>query len=74
MDDCRLTVERFATALFQSSIDNRNRKTFRVDFPQILTHFSRAGFFAWCVGGYLRGVLWGKEIPTLKEKRLPTLF
>jgi hypothetical protein len=30
-----------------------------------------AAFFAWCVGGYLRGMLWGKEISVIEEKRLP---
>ncbi len=53
--------------------DNIVRKTFRVNFQQIFTHFFVAAFFAWCVGGYLRGMLWGKEIAAVKEKRLSSL-
>jgi hypothetical protein len=52
--------------------DHIVRKTFRVNFQQVFTHFFLAAFFAWCVGGYLRGMLWGKEIAAIKEKRLPT--
>jgi hypothetical protein len=52
--------------------DNIVRKTFRVNFPQVFTHFFVAAFFAWCVGGYLRGMLWGKEIGAIEEKRLPS--
>jgi hypothetical protein len=48
------------------------RKTFRVNFPQVFTHFFLAAFFAWCVGGYLRGMLWGKEIAVMEERRLPS--
>ena len=33
--------------------DNIVRKTFRVNFPQVFSHFFVAAFFAWCVGGYL---------------------
>jgi len=53
--------------------DNIVRKTFRVNLPQVFKHFFVAAFFAWCVGGYLRGMLWGKEIAAIKEKRLPSL-
>jgi hypothetical protein len=52
--------------------DHIVRKTFRVNFQQVFTHFFVAAFFAWCVGGYLRGMLWGKEIAAIKEKRLPS--
>jgi hypothetical protein len=51
--------------------DNIVRKTFQVNFQQVFTHFFVAAFFAWCVGGYLRGMLWGKEISVIEEKRLP---
>jgi hypothetical protein len=51
--------------------DNIVRKTFHVNFQQVFTHFFVAAFFAWCVGGYLRGILWGKEISVIEEKRLP---
>jgi hypothetical protein len=37
----------------------------------VFAHFFVAAFFAWCVGGYLRGMLWGKELSVIKEKRLP---
>ena len=46
------------------------RKAFHVNLQQVFTHFFVAAFFAWCVGGYLRGLLWGKEISIIKEKRL----
>jgi len=51
--------------------DNIVRKTFHVNFQRVFTHFFVAAFFAWCVGGYLRGMLWGKEVSVIKEKRLP---
>jgi hypothetical protein len=53
--------------------DNIVRKTFRVNLSQLFEHFFVAAFFAWCAGGYLRGMLWGKEIAIIKEKRLPSL-
>ena len=49
------------------------RKAFHVNLQQVFTHFFVFAFFAWCVGGYLRGMLWGKEISTIKDKRLPRL-
>jgi hypothetical protein len=49
------------------------RKTFRVNFQQVFTHFFVAAFFAWCAGGYLRGMVWGKEIAAIEEKRLPSV-
>jgi hypothetical protein len=48
------------------------RKTFHLNLQQVFTHFFLAAFFAWCVGGYLRGMLWGREIAAIEEKRLPT--
>jgi hypothetical protein len=57
-----------ADAVFNNIV----RKAFRVNFSQIFTHFFVAAFFAWCVGGYLRGMLWGKEIAAIEEKRLPS--
>ncbi len=62
-------------ALFMGAdavFDNFLRKTLRVNFQHVFTYFFMAGFFAWCVGGYLRGVLWGKEIAALEAKRLPS--
>jgi hypothetical protein len=62
-------------ALFMGAdamFDNIVRKTFRLNFQQVFTHFFVAAFFAWCVGGYLRGMLWGKEISVIEEKRLPS--
>ena len=56
-----------ADAVFNNIV----RKTLHVNFQQVFTHFFVAAFFAWCVGGYLRGMLWGKEISVIKEKRLP---
>ena len=52
--------------------DNIVRKTFRVNFQRVFTHFFVVAFFAWCVGGYLRGMLWGKAISAIEEKRLPS--
>jgi hypothetical protein len=52
--------------------DNIVRKTFHVNFQRVFTHFFVAAFFAWCVGGYLRGMLWGKEISVIEEKRRPS--
>jgi hypothetical protein len=52
--------------------DHIVRKTFRVNFQQVFIHFFVAAFFAWCVGGYLRGMLWGKEIAAIEEKHLPS--
>ena len=52
--------------------DNIVKKTFHVNFQQVFTHFFVAALFAWCVGGYLRAMLWGKEIPVIEEKRLPS--
>jgi len=49
------------------------RKTFRVNFQQVFTHFFVAAFFAWCAAGYLRGMVWGKEIRAIEEKRLPSV-
>jgi len=49
------------------------RNTFRLNFQQVFTHFFVAVFFAWCTGGYLRGMLWGKEIAAIEEKRLPSV-
>lgn len=49
------------------------RNTLRLNFPQLFTHFFVAGFFAWCSGGYLRGMLWGHEIAAIKGKRLPSV-
>jgi hypothetical protein len=49
------------------------RNTFRVNFQQIFVHFFVAAFFAWCAGGYLRGMLWGQEIASIKAKRLPSV-
>jgi len=56
-----------ADAVFNNIV----RKTFHVNFQQVFTHFFVAAFFAWCVGGYLRGMLWGKEISVIEEQRLP---
>jgi hypothetical protein len=53
--------------------DNIVRKTFHVNLQQVFTHFFVVAFFAWCVGGYLRGMLWGKEVSVIKEKRLPSV-
>ena len=53
--------------------DKMVRKAFHVNLQQVFTHFFVAAFFAWCVGGYLRGMLWGKEISIIKERRLPRL-
>jgi len=52
--------------------DHIVRKTFRVNFQEVFSHFFMAAFFAWCVGGYLRGMLWGKEIQAIKGKRFPS--
>jgi hypothetical protein len=49
------------------------RKAFHVNLQKVFTHFFLAAFFAWCVGGYLRGLLWGKEISIIKEKRPPRI-
>ena len=51
--------------------DKMVRKAFHVNIQQVFTHFFVAAFFAWCVGGYLRGMLWGEEISTIKERPLP---
>jgi len=53
--------------------DHIVRKTFHVNFQQLFIHFSVAAFFAWCAGGYLRGMLWGQEIAAIKGKRLPSI-
>ena len=53
--------------------DNIVRKTFHVNFQQVFTNFFVAAFFAWCAGGYLRGMLWGKEISVIEEKHLPSV-
>jgi len=53
--------------------DHIVRKTFRVNFQQLFIHFFVAAFFAWCAGGYLRAMLWGKEIAAVKGKRLPSV-
>jgi hypothetical protein len=58
-----------ADAVFNNII----RKTLRVNLQQVLSHFFVAAFFAWSVGGYLRGMLWGKEGAIIKEKRLPSI-
>jgi len=44
-----------------------------VNFQQLFIHFFVAAFFAWCAGGYLRAMLWGKEIAAVKGKRLPSV-
>jgi uncharacterized protein DUF4153 len=49
------------------------RSTLRVDLPQLFSHLFVVGFFAWCAGGYLRGMLWGQETAAIKGKRLPSL-
>ena len=49
------------------------RKTFRVNFQQVFSHFFVAAFFAWCAGGYLRGMVWGKEMAAIEEKHLPSI-
>jgi len=46
------------------------RNTLRVNLSQLFTHFFVLGFFAWCSGGYLRGMLWGQEMAAIKGKRL----
>jgi hypothetical protein len=56
-----------ADAVFNNIV----RKAFHVNLQQVFTHFFVAAFFAWCVGGYLQGMLWGKEISIIKEKRPP---
>lgn len=56
-----------ADAVFNNIV----RSTLHVNFQQLFTHFFVAAFFAWCVGGYLRGMLWGKGIAVLKAKRFP---
>jgi len=40
-----------------------------VNLPQLFSHFFVVGFFAWCTGGYLRGILWGQELAAVKGKR-----
>ena len=49
------------------------RRTLHLNFQQVFIHFFTAAFFAGCAGGYLRGMLWGRQIATLKEKRLPSV-
>jgi len=51
--------------------DHIVRRAFHVNLRQVFTHFFVAAFFAWCVGGYLRGMLWGKEVSIIREKSLP---
>ena len=49
------------------------RNTLRVNWPQLFSHLLVLGFFAWCSGGYLRGMLWGQEMAAIKGKRRPSL-
>ena len=53
--------------------DHIVRQTFHIDLQKLLTHFFMVGFFAWLAGGYLRGILWGKEASLLKGRPLPAV-
>lgn len=53
--------------------DHIVRQTFHINFQKLFTHFFLVAFFAWCVGGYLRGMVWGKEVSLIKERRLPSV-
>ncbi len=46
-----------ADAVFSNLVQN----VFRMNFRLLFSHFFVAAFCAWIVGGYLRGVLFGKE-------------
>lgn len=58
-----------ADAVFSNLVQNVLRLNFRVLF----SHFFVAAFFAWSVGGYLRGVLLGKEREKVAGLRFPSL-
>jgi len=58
-----------ADAVFQSFVKN----ALRINFRPLFIHFFVAAFCAWTVGGYLRGVLLGKEWGKVASLRIPTL-
>ena len=47
-----------ADAVFEGIIN----RTFNVDFGSLFSHLFLAIFFAWIAGGFLRGILFGKEV------------
>ena len=56
-----------ADAVFKNLVAN----AFRLNFRLLFTHFFVAAFFAWIVGGYLRGMLFGMEWAKVAGLRLP---
>jgi len=46
-----------ADPVFEDIVKN----TLHLSFPELLSHCFLAAFFAWIVGGFLRGMLFGKE-------------
>jgi hypothetical protein len=56
-----------ADAVFKTLVSN----AFRLNFRELFIHFFVAAFFAWIVGGYLRGMLFGKEWGKVAGLRIP---
>jgi hypothetical protein len=57
-----------ADAVFEGIVKN----ALHVDFVQLFKHFLMIAFWAWCAGGFLRGLLLGKEWEWAADKHLPT--
>jgi len=60
-----------ADPVFEDIVKN----TLHLSFPELLSHCFLAAFFAWIVGGFLRGMLFGKEadLAAASAPSLPTL-